>query len=224
MEHFSIKGWGVIFDMDGTLVDTEPYLEKAEREMYTELGIDVGRDEHLNLVGTTAVRFWMTLIERYGLDVDPIDLVLKCRKNVMALIKADHAFGPIKGAVELLSGLREAGAKLALASSASAERVGFIIDLLDLGHYFDFWIAGDQVENGKPSPDLFLRASEALAVGPARCVVIEDALNGVRAAKSAGMKCIGFGAAEGRQDLSGADLLVKSYSELDAEKVKGLLG
>lgn len=216
--------WAVIFDMDGTLVDTEPYLEKTEREIYKELGIEVGREEHLSLVGTTAMKFWGTLIERYGLDVDPLELVLKCRTRVIERIQADPSFGLIPGAEELLLKLRAEGVRLALASSASEERVKFIIDLLDLERFFEFWIAGDQVENGKPAPDLFLRASEELCVPPERCIVVEDALNGVRAAHAAGMKCVGFGRAEGRQDLSLADLVVKSYEELSVGKLRGLLG
>lgn len=113
---------------------------------------------------------------------------------------------------------------LALASSNNRKIVDSIMDRFDLSKYIKVSISGEDVLKGKPNPEIFLKAAKKLDVKPSNCVVIEDAFAGVQAAKAAGMKCIGYkNLNSGKQDLSDADLIVESFSELSLDCIKKLL-
>jgi len=125
--------------------------------------------------------------------------------------------------MELLKELRYNKVKIALASSSSVEVINVFISKLGVGHYFQQIISGDFVEKGKPAPDIFIHTAQALQESSANCVVIEDSANGVKAAKAAGMKCIGFlSPNSGAQDLSPADMVVDDFTKLTVSIIKAL--
>ena len=129
---------------------------------------------------------------------------------------------PLPGSLELMRGLHEAGFRQALASSAPIENIRLISDALGLERYLTALVSGETVPHGKPAPDIFLKAAQALAIEPPHCLVIEDAVAGVQAAHAAGMRCI---AVAGNRDLPGlrqAELMVKSLTEVDVERVRTL--
>jgi HAD superfamily hydrolase (TIGR01509 family) len=112
---------------------------------------------------------------------------------------------------------------MALASSNNKMAVDSIIEKFGLRKYLKVAISGDDVTNGKPDPEIFLKASEKMNIEPHECLVIEDAANGVIAAKAAGMKCIGLqNKNSGNQDLSEADLVVNNFNKLDINLIKDL--
>ena len=136
------------------------------------------------------------------------------------LIRKSAAFLP--GAMELMRGLHEAGFRQALATSTPMVNIELISDVLGLKRFLDVFVSGESVAHGKPAPDLFLKAASELGIEPSRCLVIEDAVAGVEAAHAAGMRCI---AVAGNRDLPGlrkADLMVKSLTEVDVERIRQL--
>ena len=112
---------------------------------------------------------------------------------------------------------------LAIGSSTTRSNIEFFLDNMPFAECFDDYVIGDDVQNGKPAPDTFLKAAEKLNLAPADCVVIEDAIAGIQAAKTAGMKVIAVTNTRPRQELTEADMIVDSLMEISAEDITKLL-
>lgn len=210
----------IIFDMDGVIVDSEPVHFKVERELLEELGGSITDEEHEEFVGTTDYHMWSTFKEKFNLQASVEEMMDKKRSRFIENIEEIEL---IPNFLEFIEGVLEKEYKLALASSNNKKAVGKIVEFFELEKYFDFIISGEEVEKGKPNPEIFLTAAEKLDVNPENCLVIEDAETGVEAAKSANMKCIGFKArSDSKQDLSKADLVVGDYKELELENLEKL--
>lgn len=209
----------VIWDMDGVIIDSAQEHRQAWQRLAQEEGVRF-----------TDADFWATFGRRNN---DIITLMwgtlpperlqeLADRKEdyFRALIRTTAA--PLPGSIELLRGLHEAGFLQALASSAPVENVQLISEVLGLGQYLTALVSGETVPQGKPAPDIFLKAAGELDMDPAQCLVIEDAVAGVQAAHAAGMRCI---AVAGNRDLPGlheAELMVKSLTEVDVARVRSV--
>ena len=177
---------GVFWDMDGTLVDTEPYWLTAETALVESYGGTWSTEDGLQLVGSSLERSAIILQSRgVALGVDEIVDLLTDR--VLEQVKVSVPWRP--GARELLSALRDAGVPTALVTMSigrMAEHVAGAIGFTG----FDAIVSGEQVSSGKPDPECYLRAAELLGVDPARSVAIEDSEYGVAAAVAAGMATI----------------------------------
>lgn len=210
----------VIFDMDGVVVDSEPLIFEFEQEMFGEFGILVSEEVHLSLVGTTCEGFWAAIKEQYGLQQPLEEIVAESkRREIIAMERVEL----ISGVMEFIKDLSAHGVQLILASSAPKKRIMVVMEKFLLDKLFSGFVSGDDVKKGKPDPEVFLLAAEKAAAEPGECVVIEDATHGVSAAKAAGMKCVGFDAMSGRQDLSRADLVVSGYGDLSYERLGGMV-
>lgn len=179
----------VIFDLDGTLVDSEPNYFEAERRLLAECGIEgFDEQEKLRYVGVSTKEMMEDLVSRYGLTESVP--ALAARKNGYYLELA-RAGTPVYPAMrELLELLRGAGSPMAVASGSSPEVIEVVLTMTGLRPYFDVVVSADSVPRGKPSPDLFLETARRLDVPASRCVVVEDARHGVAAAHHAGMACV----------------------------------
>lgn len=180
-----------IFDLDGTLVDNMPFHVQAWVAMARSLGLalPVERVER-EFNGQRNEEIFPALL---GRPVPPEELVR------LAELKESHyreLFGPhlapVRGTRELLERLRGAGVRLAVASAAPHANRAFVLDGLRLRPFFSQVVGAEDVKRGKPAPDVFLAAAKALEVDPAACVVFEDAVNGIRAARAAGMLAVGI--------------------------------
>jgi beta-phosphoglucomutase len=179
----------LIFDMDGTLVDSMPYHEKAWDLMLPELGVAVDRFEFFTWsAGLTNREIFPRLLGR-TLSADELEH-LADRKEALYRESYREVMAPMTGAVELLTRARSAGVKTALGTAAPPENITLVIDGLNLREHFPVIVGGADVKNGKPDPEIFLRCAEAMGIEPARCVVFEDTPAGVEAAYRAGMRCI----------------------------------
>jgi len=184
----------VIFDMDGVIVRSEEVWIRSEREFLEGKGIYLGeegwRDFQLRhapyLAGrnqTEAARFYQ---EIFGLK----ESVEEIRRERMAIVR--RYFSEVElvpGVAELITALGEGGLKLGLASGSPLELIELVLRRYDLGHYFSAVVSGDELREGKPNPLIYLLTAQELGVEPAGCLVFEDAPNGVRAARAAGMRC-----------------------------------
>jgi beta-phosphoglucomutase family hydrolase len=209
------KATGVIFDMDGVLVDTEPIHMLIEKQIFEEIGIDVDDSYHETFVGRSSKEMWMEIVEKFGLEMLPEQLVARKKEAYITYLGTLPAMPVIEGVEALLSDLALKGKKLALASSSGMSNIRFIIERSGLDKYFDVVVSGQDLPRSKPDPAIFLLAAKKLGVLPKDCVVIEDAYAGVKAAKSAGMACIGFAPQMMYgQNLSMADTIISSYDGL----------
>jgi len=213
----------VIFDMDGVIVDSQPYHFAVEDKMCREMGIDVSLEESHSFVGMAGAKVWRYLKSKFGLKESIEELLAFENKARTAYFSSLVNVHPIPGVVALLEELKQHDIKTALASSSSVEVIEIFISKLGIKDYFQKIISGDAVENGKPDPDIFLYTATALGENPSDCLVIEDSANGVKAAKLAGMKCIGFrNANSGDQDLSLADMVIDDFRKVDLEILESL--
>lgn len=202
----------VIFDMDGVLIDSEPIFEQHLQGFLMRLGVEEpGRLTH-NFKAVSSRNVSRIIIETYELDYSVDELTEMSRKAYLEYLNNLQELPSIPGAVKFVKSLAAAGHPLALASSASLKRIELFLSKLGIQKYFTTIACGDDVEHSKPAPDIFLLAAEKLGVDPAECVVVEDAENGVRAAKAAGMKCIAYGGSDHNTDnLLAADIIVKDF-------------
>lgn len=215
------NGMGVIFDLDGVLVDTgwahrQSWFDLAELE-----GFSMSDEFFYSTFGMQNYMIIPMLIGRQ-LPRDEVDRMSDWKEQRYREIIADH-LEPAAGATALLDDLKNAGFRIAVGSSAPRANLDLVLDIASLHNWFDACVSGEQVEHGKPAPDTFLKAAEGLRLPPDRCAVVEDAVQGVEAGKAAGMPVAAVTATRRRQDLAAADIVVDSLTELSAADFVGLL-
>lgn len=210
----------VIFDMDGVIIDSEPLHQEVEAELLQELGGFMTAADKENFVGTTDQYMWSTMKERFDLTESVEEMIEQKKEHFLEKV---HTVPLVPGFKDVLDELVAAGYLIALASSNNRRAVDQIIDQFDLGSYLQVAMSGEDVTHGKPDPEIFLKTALVLDVEPEDCLVVEDAKNGVLAAKAAGMKCVGLNNPNsGPQDLAAADLIVESYADFDLETIENL--
>jgi HAD superfamily hydrolase (TIGR01509 family) len=206
----------VIFDMDGVLADSEPLIKASATQMFLEKGYTVEPDDFNPFVGTGELRFIGGVAEKYGIELDLE--AAKSRTYEIYLDLVPEHLNPYPGGKELFEECRSRGLKLALASSADRMKIDANLNHIDLAPaLWDAVVSGEEVTRKKPAPDIFMIAASKLGVAPSACVVIEDAVHGVQAAKSAGMHCVGVAQTFPREHLSEADWVVNNLTELTVD-------
>lgn len=206
---------GVIFDLDGVLVDTG----WAHRQSWLDLGEQEGfsmSDEFF--YSTFGMQNYMIIPMVTGRELsrNEVDRMADWKEQRYREIIADH-LAPAEGAKALLDNLRNRGFSTAVGSSAPRANLDLVLDSADLRIHFDAFVSGEQVRHSKPAPDTFLKAAEELGLRPSRCAVVEDAVQGVDAGKAAGMPVAAVTTTRKRADLTRADIIVDSLAELAAE-------
>ena len=178
----------IIFDCDGVLVDSEIISFEAEAGMLAEIGIPLTvRDLLARFLGTSSASMFATIERENGVELPPDFAERAALRTLQAF---DRRLRPIPGIAELLADLPN---RKCVASSSEPKRIRHSLTLAGILHHFDPHIfSANQVKRGKPAPDLFLLAAESMDAAPARCLVIEDSVAGVTAARAAGMAVLGF--------------------------------
>lgn len=207
----------VIFDMDGVLVDSQPYHFKADIDTMAEYGVIKDQKFYESFAGTLTADRVRTLKEMFGLDVPVEEMTIK-RENMILDIMGKEDIKPVSGIPEFLRSIKEKGLTTAVASSSDYKLINLILDRLKIAQYFDSVTSGSDVKRGKPSPDVFLLAAERIGIEPSECLVVEDSENGVKAAKAAGMKALGYiNPTSGKQDLSLADFITDDFKKISID-------
>jgi len=210
----------VIFDMDGVLADSEPLICAAAMEMFREQGLVVQPADFHPFVGTGENRYLGGVAEKYGLVLDVVKA--KARTYELYLAMVPRQLDALPGAVELVRKCRAAGWVCAVASSA--DRIKIVANLNKIGLPVDTWqaiVTAEDVELRKPHPDLFLMAAKRLGVSPEHCTVVEDAVNGIAAAKAAGMRCVAVATTFAANLLAQADLVRPDVRAVLLEDISG---
>jgi len=212
---------GVIFDLDGVLVDTgwahkQSWYDLAEKE-----GFSMTDEFFYSTFGMQNYQIIPMLLGRDA-SSEEVERLSDWKERRYRGIIAEK-LAPSEGAKSLLIDLKSKDFLLAVGSSAPRANLDLVLECTDLQNYFDAFVAGQDVTNGKPAPDTFLKAAEKLSLGTNRCVVVEDAVQGVDAGKAAGMQVVAVTTTRKRADLHRADIIVDSLAQLQARQFIDLL-
>jgi beta-phosphoglucomutase family hydrolase len=212
----------VIWDMDGVIVDTAVHHHDAWVEAFAKRDVAFSKEDFAATFGTRND----DVIRRVLGRKTPAGLIQEISEEKEADYRrrAADKLTALPGVVALLEDLAVAGFKQAIGTSAPPANVRQIMQTLGLEEYFDCVVTEKDVSEGKPSPQSFLLAARTLDVPAANCVVIEDAVAGVSAARRAGMRCVAVTNSHSRYNLGRADLVVDSLEDVSAEKLCRLLG
>ncbi len=178
----------VIFDMDGTLLDTEELFRRSWIETSNEYGLPRGEEFYELVAGSPAQRLREKFIEIYGADIDYDEFISVRKARFLSYIEKDVPLKPY--CREILEYLKEQGVKIALATSTNIEITRRNLEKTGILHYFDAIVTGDEVKNGKPAPDIFLLAAKRIGAGIDETVIVEDTYNGLRGAYASGIRGI----------------------------------
>lgn len=213
---------GVVFDFDGVIVDSHPVHARAWKKFLDSVGRTVS-EEQLQFVLDGRKRDDILRYFMGELDADQI-VEYGHRKEQFFRDEATHV-RTINGLLSFLEDLEHEQLALAIASSGSRTRVDFLLDRLDLKELFRVVITGDEIGPGKPDPAIFLAAAHHLGIDPPELTVFEDAVSGVRAARSAGMMCVGIAQPDRASILvaAGANYVVPDFQSLSYSKLQQIL-
>ena len=203
----------VLFDMDGVLVDTERQMCLAAIAMFDELGITVQPDDFLPFVGAGENRYLGGVAEKYGIVLDIETAKFRAYTIYGEIVKG--CLTPLSGVREFIGRCRANGLKTVVATSADFMKME--INLREIGlpaESFDATVNGLEVVHKKPSPEIYLLAAQKAGVTPEHCLVVEDAINGVQAAKAAGMFCLALTTSFSADQLKQADWICRDLSDI----------
>ncbi|MEF2965323.1 HAD family phosphatase [Paenibacillus sp. M1] len=203
-----------IFDMDGVIVDSEPFHIDIDIKTMKHLGHEVEENVFIKYVGMTNPEMWKSVREEFSL-VQSVEEIIAYQLGLKITELEAIGMEPIEGIRELLLDLKARGIPAGIASSSPRVFIEAVLGKFGLEEFFAGIASGEEVEKGKPAPDVYLEAARQLRVEPEHCLVLEDSRFGVAAGKAAGMRCIGYlNPNSGLQDLTQADAVVKRISDI----------
>ena len=213
----------VIFDMDGVIVDTEPVHHFAYYQHFNELNIEVSDEMYRSFTGNSTRNIFQKLKVQFDLQEDVEDLILRKRHLFNEAFDLKEDLYLIDGVEELIKDLHANGIQLIVASSASKVTINRVFTRFNLHQYFTHIVSGEDFPKSKPHPAIFEHAASLSIAPKENCIVIEDSTNGIQAAVSAGIFCVGYDSFHSKdQDLSKANVVIRHFNELNFEKVRDL--
>ncbi|HEG4391699.1 TPA: hexitol phosphatase HxpB [Morganella morganii] len=210
-----------VFDMDGLLIDSEPFWLQSENQVFSSIGLDMSlRDKLPDLLGLRidqVVELWYQVSPWQTPSKE--EVIQRIIDSTIAMVKKERPLLP--GVEHALSLCQSQGLKIALASASPFYMLESVLEMFNIRHYFDAVVSAGDLPYSKPHPQVYLNAAEALGVPPVQCVALEDSVNGMIACKAARMRSIVVPSAEMAADprWSLADYRLSSLSELTAAMV-----
>ncbi len=204
----------ILFDMDGVLTDTEPVILKAAILGLKDYGVEAKPEDFTPFVGRGEDLYIGGVAEKYGRKY-----ILEMKKHVYDVYMQilPSMIEPIPGVNELLKQLHDSNIKIAVATSADYIKMKANLEAINVPlQWFAAIVTGENVKNKKPNPEIYLKAAEELNVASSNCIVVEDAIHGVEAAKSAGSKCIAVASSFPKKELqnAGADIVLDNFADI----------
>lgn len=179
----------VLWDMDGTLIDSEPHWLKSERELAEKHNGNWSEEDGLQMVGLSLSESTRIFKEKLGLEISHEEILTELTSSVSKSLEKEILWRP--GAKELLRALRKRGVKTALVTMSLRSMAEQVVEAIPFDA-FDVIVAGDDVVLGKPHPEPYLKAAQLLGVDPSECVAFEDSISGILSAEAAGTKAVGI--------------------------------
>ena len=204
----------IIFDMDGVLLDSEPMHQEIIYEVFQLKGIPFDKAYIQTLTGMSAFPMWEK-VKRDAQRLESVEELIKFHRDYFFKRLPEVKVPLVPHVKDVLEKFKNEGKHLSLASSSGRKLIDIFTQQTNIAHYFEVIMSGDDVKYSKPNPEIFLKVAQWYGLPATQFTVIEDSTNGVKAAKSAGMQCVGFqNPLSGGQDLSQVDLLIHSMQEL----------
>ena len=211
----------VIFDMDGVIVDTEPVHHYAYNQHFKQLNIDVSPEMYATFTGNSTKNIFERLKVQFNLSDDVPTLVETKRNLFNEAFDSKEDLYLLDGVEDLIKDLHQNGMQLVLASSSAKVTINRIFNRFGLHKYFTHIVSGEDFPKSKPHPAIFQHAAFLAETLPENCIVIEDSTNGIKAAKAAGIYCIGYDSFHSKmQDYSMADRVISNFDELSFETIQ----
>jgi HAD superfamily hydrolase (TIGR01509 family) len=213
----------VIFDMDGVIVDTEPVHRYAYFKQFNELNITVTEEMYTSFTGFSTRNTFQKLKEVFVIEHEVEDLIQRKRNIFNEAFDSKADLELLEGVESFIKELHQNGMQLILASSASKVTIERVFNRFKLHDYFTHVVSGEDFPKSKPHPAIFEHASSLSIASKESCIVIEDSTNGIKAAKAAGIFCVGYNSIHSEaQDLSEADVVINHFNELGFEMLKDI--
>lgn len=204
--------------MDGVLADSEEFICSAAIMMFRELGISATPDDFRPFVGTGENRYLGGVAEKYGLSVDIEKAKERTYQIYCEIIRGK--LKPLPGAADFVDKCLGMGLRIAVATSADAIKMEANLKEIKLpASKFHATVNGLEVENKKPSPDIYLKAAGKIKLRPEECLVVEDAVSGIKAARAAGCRCLALATSFGRSQLAEADWICNDLTDVPPEAI-----
>ena len=212
----------VIFDWDGVVVDSSAHHERSWEVIASRRGLPLPADHFKRGFGKKN----NVIIPDLGWATAPaeVDALAREKEDIYRSLVREKGIDPLPGVRELLAALQAAGIPCAIGSSTERANLDCLLDLMDLRKFFRVIVSGDEVDRGKPDPSIFLFAAERLGIAAADCVVIEDALVGIEAARRAGMPVLAVGTTNPIEALGSADAAVADMTQVTRQLLESLTG
>ena len=212
----------VIFDWDGVVVDSSAHHERSWEVIASRRGLPLPADHFKRGFGKKN----NVIIPDLGWATAPaeVDALAREKEDIYRSLVREKGIDPLPGVRELLAALQAAGIPCAIGSSTERANLDCLLDLMDLRKFFRVIVSGDEVDRGKPDPSIFLLAAERLGIAAADCVVIEDALVGIEAARRAGMPVLAVGTTNPIEALGSADAAVADMTQVTRQLLESLTG
>jgi HAD superfamily hydrolase (TIGR01509 family) len=216
----------VIFDMDGVILDSEPLHDRGSMEVFKAAAGRDGRCIEPDLLafrGRTEKDFWSHIQQKHQLPLTMEELIRRKESCFLELLRSEPEVQAFPGLASFVRSVKDE-MTVALASSSSHAVIDATLTRLGLLDAFATRVSGVDVTRGKPAPDIFLLTAQKLGVAPPQCVVIEDSVSGIAAARAAGMYCLGFLGNEGKpENMSAATAILRTFEGLDAGSLRALV-
>lgn len=204
--------------MDGVIVDTEPVHSYAYFQHFAELNIDVSKDMFTTFMGNSTRNTFQKLKNLFPIEQEVEDLIQRKRTIFNDAFDNKKDLYLIEGVEKLIQDLHSNGMQLILASSAAKVTIDRVFKRFNLHQYFTHIVSGEDFPNSKPDPAIFEYAASLSVAPKENCIIIEDSTNGVKAAKAAGIFCVGYNSVNSKlQDISMADVKINNFDELNFE-------
>lgn len=184
--------YGVIFDMDGVLIDSEPAWQAAEYQVMADLGVPLTLEDTEQTTGLRidqVVHYWY--LRHPWVTERDYDKMAVANKIVTRVVQEINLSGtPMQGVIDCLKACQQLGLKIGLATSSSSPIIGAVMEKLAIGHFFETRCSAENLTYGKPHPEVYLNCANALGLAPEHCLAIEDSFNGLIAARAANMQTV----------------------------------
>ena len=209
--------------MDGVIVDTEPVHRYAYYKQFAELNIEVTEAMYTSFTGFSTRNTFQTLKEQFQLEQEVEDLIQRKRSIFNDAFDTKEDLELLEGVRTLIEDLHQNGIQLIVASSASKVTIDRVFTRFGLHDFFTHIVSGEDFPKSKPHPAIFEHAASLSIAPKENCIVIEDSTNGVKAAKAAGIFCVGYNSEHSKdQNLDEADKVINHFNELTAEVIRAL--
>jgi len=216
------KKKAVIFDLDGVISDTQRLHFEVDVEVLKRKGIDFPFKRMNRYAGVSDREFFRELVfKKKKFSEKEMEKIIEMKYEIL-FKKMKGNLKPIKGVIELIKRLKRNSFRLAVASSSPKKAVNFVLSSFKIKKYFDVILSREDVVKAKPDPEIYLKAAKLLKLKPEDCLVIEDSPSGIKAAKSAGMKCIAIATTLKKEQLKQADKIINSFEELSLKEICGI--